>query len=129
MKNNKKNLADEWFHIGEEEFKFAKAGFEELHAFYPQICFQCQQAVEKHLKGFLVYHKKTFPKIHDLVSLLQLCAKIDKRLLKFTESANTLSQYYLVVRYPLEYPPASKKEAQEALDLAQEIISFIKTKI
>lgn len=129
MKNNKQNLSQEWFHIGEEELKFAQAGFKELEAFYPQICFQCQQAVEKYLKGFLVYHQKTFPKIHDLVNLLKLCARIDKDLLQFLESANTISQYYLVTRYPLEYPPASKKEAQEALGLAQEIINFIKTKV
>jgi len=40
-----------------------------------------------------------------------------------------LSQYYLVSRYPIEYPPANKKEAKEALEIAEEIINFIKIKL
>ena len=128
QQNNRK-LAQEWFDISNNEFNFAKAGFEELKAFYPQICFQCQQAVEKYLKGFLVYHKRKFPKIHDLTQLLRLCAKIDKNFFKFLEKVDILSQYYLVSRYPLEYPPAKKEQAKEALNIAKDIINFIKSKI
>ncbi len=124
-KNNSK-LAQEWFKIGQEELKFAKAAFEEFGAFYPQICFQCQQAVEKYLKGFLVYHQKTFPKIHDLFELIKLCSKIDKKFLKFSKKAAVNIQYYLVSRYPIEYSPATKKEAEEALKIATEIIEFTK---
>jgi len=71
QENNKK-LAQEWFNIGNNELGFARASFEELKAFYPQICFQCQQAVGKYLKGFLVYKNKKFPKTHDLSQLLKL---------------------------------------------------------
>jgi len=128
QENNKK-LSREWFDIGDNELGFAQAGFEELEAFYPQICFQCQQAVEKYLKGFLVYNKRRFPKIHDLAQLLRLCAKIDKSFLKFLEETDILSQYYLVSRYPLEYPPARKEQAKEALDISTNIINFIREKI
>lgn len=127
QKNNKK-LAKEWFDIGGNELGFAKAGFEELETFYPQICFQCQQAVEKYLKGFLVYNKRGFPKVHDLTQLLKLCAKIDKSFLKFLEEMDILSQYYLVSRYPLEYPPANKEQAKEALGVTINIINFIRRK-
>lgn len=71
--NNHQKLSREWFEIGENEFNFAKISLEELDAFYSQICFQFQQSVEKYLKGFLVYHKKKFPKIHDLTQLAKLC--------------------------------------------------------
>ncbi|MCM8801004.1 MAG: HEPN domain-containing protein [Candidatus Omnitrophica bacterium] len=113
MRRNHKRLAQEWFEIGDNEFGFAKAGFEELDAFYPQICFQCQQAVEKYFKGFLVYHKRRFPKIHDLTELAKLCAKIDKRFLDFLKETDILSQYYLTSRYPLEYRPAGKKKQKK----------------
>lgn len=128
LKNNSK-LANEWFKIGEEEFKFAQASFDEFNAFYPQICFQCQQAVEKCLKGFLVFHKKKFPKIHDLTQLAKLCGKLDKEFLKFLDKFSILSQYYLVARYPIEYPPAGKIQAKEALEIAREIIKFVKGKL
>jgi len=126
---NHKKLAQEWFDIGHNEFGFAKAGFENFKAFYPQICFQCQQAVEKYLKGFLVYHRKRFPKIHDLTELAKLCAKIDKGFLKFLKETDILGQYYLTSRYPLEYREAGRKEAGEALEIAKKIIIFVKNKV
>ncbi|MBU2578658.1 HEPN domain-containing protein [Patescibacteria group bacterium] len=127
--NNSKKLAKEWFKIGDNEFDFAKAGFEELNAFYPQICFLFQQAVEKYLKGFLVYYQKKFPKIHDLTELAKFCSKIDKEFLEFLPKTDILSQYYLTSRYPLEYREAGKKEAQEALEIAEEIINIIEIKL
>jgi HEPN domain-containing protein len=127
-KNNLK-LAKEWFKIGEEELKFAQASFKEFNSFYPQICFQCQQAVEKYLKGFLIYHKKKFPKIHDLVELIKLCSKIEKGLLKFLEDGAFLSQYYIRSRYPVEYPPATRNEAERCIEIAKRFINFIKTLI
>ena len=127
--NNHKKLAQEWFEIGENEFKFAKASFEELDAFYPQICFQFQQSAEKYLKGFLIYYGKTFPKIHDLTQLIKLCAKIDEEFLRFLDKTDILSQHYLTSRYPIEYPPAKKYEAEESFKIAEEIIDFVKVKI
>ena len=126
---NQKKLAQEWFDIGDNEFGFAKAGFTELKDFYPQICFQCQQAVEKYLKEFLIYHQKKFPKIHDLTQLAKLCANIDKDFLKFLKDTDILGQYYLTSRYPLEYPKAEENQAREALQIAEKIIRFVKSKI
>jgi len=125
-KNNRFKLAKEWFDIGEEKFNFAQSSFEEFNRFYPQICFQCQQTVEKYLKGFLVLHTKKVPRIHDLPELVKICSKINKEFSKFLEKASILSQFYIITRYPLEYPPAGKKEAEECLIIAEEIISFIK---
>lgn len=127
MKQNNKpkikesSLAEDWFRIGEEELRFARAGFEDLDAFYSQICFLCQQAGEKYLKGFLVFHKIKFPKIHDLTELVKLCAKIDKNFSKILDDASVLGQYYLIARYPIEYKEAGKKEAKEALMMAEKI--------
>ena len=128
QKNNKR-LAKEWFNIGKEELNFAQASFKELDAFYSQVCFLCHQAVEKYLKGFLVYHKGRFPKIHDLIELLKLCGKIDKEFLNFLEEIAILDQYYLVTRYPLAYPPAKKEQAKEALEVVEKIVNFINQRI
>lgn len=130
MNQKNKKLANEWFRIGDDEFGFAKAGFEDLEAFYPQICFLFQQAVEKYLKGFLVYNLKKFPKVHYLPQLLKLCAETNNDFLNFLDEANILTQYYLISRYPLtEFYPASQKEAKEAFKFAEKIIEFIKKQI
>lgn len=127
--NNHKKLAKEWLDIGRNDFNFAQISFKELSSFYPQICFLCQQAAEKHLKGFLIYHQRKFPKIHDLTQLVKLCAKIDKSFLEFLDLADRLSQHYLTSRYPLIYQIAEKKDAEEALSAAEKIINFIMKKI
>jgi HEPN domain-containing protein len=43
---------------------------------WDNVCFHAQQAAEKILKAFLVYHGQIPPKTHDCVSLLMDCAKI-----------------------------------------------------
>ncbi|MDR0522418.1 MAG: HEPN domain-containing protein, partial [Planctomycetaceae bacterium] len=45
---------------------------------WEDVCFHSQQAVEKALKGYLVQHGTDPPKIHDLVVLVQYCAKFDE---------------------------------------------------
>ncbi|OHA14102.1 MAG: hypothetical protein A2909_02805 [Candidatus Tagabacteria bacterium RIFCSPLOWO2_01_FULL_39_11] len=132
MKQNNKrkikesSLARDWFRIGENDLGFVKSGFKDLNAFFPQICFLCQQSAEKYLKGFLVFYKKGFPKIHDLTELVKLCSKIDKNFSKILKDADILSQYYLVVRYPTEYKEAGKLEAREAIETAKRIADFVK---
>lgn len=129
QKNNSKT-ADDWFRIGQDEFNFAKISFEELGSFYPQICFQFQQAVEKYLKGFLVYYNERFDRTHDLTQLLELCAKIDKDFLDYLDEVNYLGQFYFIARYPIvEYPPAGKKEALKALKYAESVIGLVKKKL
>ena len=44
---------------------------------YHTICFLCQSATEKLLKGFLIYHGWELKKTHDIVALLALCAEYD----------------------------------------------------
>jgi HEPN domain-containing protein len=54
--NGALTLAKEWFVKAKADLDFAKLGFKETKH-YGQICFLCQQAVEKYLKGFLVAHR------------------------------------------------------------------------
>ena len=42
------------------------------------VCFHCQQAVEKSLKGFLVYRCINFEWSHEIEYLINLCAAEDK---------------------------------------------------
>lgn len=48
---NSHQLAQEWFKKAQADIDFAKLGFKETEH-YGQVCFLCQQAVEKYLKGF-----------------------------------------------------------------------------
>lgn len=44
------------------------------------VCFHAQQAAEKFLKAFLVFHGRDLSKTHDLVALLARCAECEASL-------------------------------------------------
>jgi HEPN domain-containing protein len=64
------------------------------------ICFHAQQAVEKYLKGYLVYKKINPRAIHHLEEIAKDCAKFDKAFLRFLDECLILTRYYIETRYP-----------------------------
>jgi len=91
------------------------------------ICFHCQQAVEKYLKGFLVYRKVDFGKTHNLEYLRMQCSIIDASF--ETIALGNLSQYGVSVRYPDDFYMPTLEEADEAIVLAQQARDFVLGKI
>lgn len=121
MKDKKSELAKEWFRIGGEELNYAKAAFNDFDDFYSQMCVGCHQAVEKYLKGFLVYNNKKYPFTHDLIAILRRCSKIDKKFLDYIDDLKIITDYYIELRYPVNYPPRNKKDAKQAIEIAEKI--------
>lgn len=93
------------------------------------ICFLSQQMAEKYLKAFLVFYDKDFPKIHQLDTLLELCAKTDSSLLALKEEVVFLSDFYIVARYPGDYSSFSLENAKQAFKMASKIRDFILGKV
>ena len=131
MRNPKREsrIPKQWFAKAEADLGSAEILFREGGS-TDTICFLCQQAVEKYLKGYLILKKKKFGKIHDLAALLAVCGELDKEFLDWYKEAEKLTSYYIETRYPPDTPVSyTKKEAQEALKLAEEILEFVKKKI
>ena len=128
--NNKTNTESvtEWFDIADDDIAFAKASFEEFDEFYSQMCIQAHQATEKYLKGFLVFHKKSFPKVHDLAYFIEQCSKIDKEFNEYLDFCKKITDYYIYLRYPVTLPPRTKEQAKEAIEIAENIGYLAKTK-
>lgn len=125
MKNNSGKLAQEWFGLAENELGYAKLGLKYSDKFYSQVCIQCHQAVEKYLKGFLAYHGKKPARIHDLVKLLNDCTQIDKDSEQFLDDCRKITDYYVILRYPITVPPRTKEEAEQVLQIASSIEKFV----
>jgi HEPN domain-containing protein len=85
------------------------------------IVFHCQQAAEKTLKAFLVWHDRPFRRIHDLVELGQQCVALDASLEPLLRRAAPLTEYAWKFRYPGESEEPSKEEAEQALGVAREV--------
>ena len=89
--------------------------------------YHCQQAVEKTLKGFLVFHGKPFEKIHDLGKILEQAILVNAAFQEFADAADTLTPYSVAYRYPDEQGilEPSREEFDVALQHAQAIYDFV----
>lgn len=84
--------------------------------------FHCQQAVEKLLKAFLVWHDKPFRKTEELG---RACCTLDSGLTTLVDEAVPLTEYAWAFRYPGAAPAPTLDEAHSALDLATRIARAI----
>lgn len=64
------------------------------------VCYHCQQAAEKYLKAFLIFHEHSFPKTHDLLLLLEMGMKFEAMLEVHRELFESLNPYSVQFRYP-----------------------------
>ncbi len=89
------------------------------------VCFHAQQCVEKCLKALLVFQGIDFPKIHDLPELLALVPGSLRPILSAQEQER-LTDYATVTRYPGDWEPITRKDAEEAVELAREVREAIR---
>ena len=87
------------------------------------ICFHAQQAVEKFLKAFLIYHDIDFPKTHDLDYLILECRKIDNNFIDI--DLKSLSDFGVSIRYPDDFYVPGVNETREYIEISKEIQSRI----
>ncbi len=117
---------EQWLDVAEDDLKGAR-GFLSLEL-YRKIGYECQQAAEKALKGYLAFKKNPIIKIHDLVKLLELCMLIDTSFGKLLQAAESLNPFSTKFRYPCEYDIPNHAEAEELIKHAAKIVKFISKK-
>jgi HEPN domain-containing protein len=96
--------------------------------YYEDLCYQSQQAVEKALKGLLIYYEVEPEFTHNIGMLLN-------EIEKFTEipenikDATKLTKYAVMTRYPGEYDEITKENYEESIKIAKDCLEWIKNKI
>jgi HEPN domain-containing protein len=121
--DNKRVL--EWFRFGDNDLIVAEHSALTLRPPPLEIiCNHCQQAVEKYLKGYLIFQgAEEPPKTHNLMALCEMCSKSDPQFDSIVAKCNTLSAYGVQPRYPDEIY-IDEGRMQIALAYAKEIQSF-----
>lgn len=96
-------LVKEWFRYAEMDLASAKVLMETM---YPPpleiICYHCQQAAEKCLKGLLLAVNDDIEKTHDLVRLLNKLECYKPVPDEIYDIAENLTQFSTRTRYPQE---------------------------
>lgn len=118
-----------WLKKANDDINWTKHNLETKE--YSGACFSAQQAAEKALKGFLLYHNKPLRKVHDTVALLEDCLTIDGGFERLRKDAELLFPYYVETRYPFDDEQSffNRQKAEEAFKTAQEIVNFVEKKL
>lgn len=83
--------------------------------------YHCQQAAEKYLKAFLVYHGHRPPYTHSLEALLDLATGYENALEKLYDAVRPLAPFAVDIRYPGTSISATREEATTALTQARKV--------
>lgn len=117
--------------IAAEWFRFAQMDMDS--AIYLQnmrpvpievICYHCQQAAEKYLKGALAAGGVEIPRTHNLSELNTLCSTMDASFSELHNPCAALTVYGVAAKYP-EQIGICESDMKAAIAQAQKIQTFV----
>ncbi|MGZ8245254.1 HEPN domain-containing protein [Methylomagnum sp.] len=123
--DEKATLVKNWLIKAQHDLIAAKKLSLDLGICLDVAIYHCQQAGEKAIKGFLVFHDQPFPKTHDLRLLAQLALRIDSRFEQHQEAAEILTPYATEFRYPGDILEPTAEEMREALEKAEGLLDVV----
>jgi HEPN domain-containing protein len=117
MKN--RELVEGWLKRARSNLERAKAGKTSKEILFEDLCFDCQQAVEKSLKALLIHLNKVFPKTHSIGRIVELIEETGTDVPEEIKDSVVLTEYAVSTRYPGDYEPVLEEEYKAALEMAK----------
>ncbi|MBI3072792.1 MAG: HEPN domain-containing protein [Deltaproteobacteria bacterium] len=114
-----------WLAKASEDLRAAQLLANAATPLLDNAAFHAQQAVEKAMKGYLVWHDVVFRRTHDLTEVGQQCAGVDASLEPLCKRAERLSVFAWSSRYPGDPSEPDADEVRETLAVAQEVLDEV----
>jgi len=125
MNDVKVELTRNWLIKAKRDLLSAKQLAQAEEPLLDTAAYHCQQAAEKAIKAFLLFHDIRFEKTHDLNVLLSQASLIDPEFSRHREAGQILTPLAVEFRYPGEYIEPEPEEYKEAFVSATQIYNFI----
>ena len=113
--------ASDWLARAKGDLILAKGPLQQ-GAFLEDLCFHAQQAVEKAIKAFYVYHGLVFRYTHDLDELLTGLRSHGISIPAKVEDSIVLTTYAWEARYPGVTEPVTEEEYRILLPINREVV-------
>jgi HEPN domain-containing protein len=110
----------EWIALADEDLYSAKILNSAVRKPYEIICYHCAQAVEKYLKGYLIYNDIIPEKTHNLRFLNDLCAEKNNEFQHISALCASLNRFANDIRYPHKYD-VTETDALFSLDAVEKV--------
>lgn len=120
MDEAKREFVHAWLFKAQHDLVSAQRLAEGEDPLLDTAVYHCQQAAEKAVKGFLVYHNVRVRKTHDITLLGEEAAKIAANYAALDDGAKRLTEYAAEFRYPnMQLEPTQAEFEQAYQDAAQ----------
>jgi HEPN domain-containing protein len=119
----------EWLIKARHDLDSARVISEQLPDYYDMIAFHCQQSIEKSIKAYLILLDIEFKPVHDLGYLLNLLETKDNSFERYYLRVDEISRYAVQIRYPDSIIELSNQQIHDAIKLAEELYTVIRSKI
>ncbi len=94
------------------------------------VAFHCQQAIEKALKGYLLFKIGRHFDGHNLTFLCRQAANVDDRFVSYLAESTALNNYYIETRYPTDVPfTITEVQEHNILTMAEDMFSVIRQEL
>jgi HEPN domain-containing protein len=120
-------LTREWLRKADDDRRLAAAASRLRPPLHDGVCFHCQQAVEKYLKGLLHEHGQPTPKVHVLDDLINRLLPLDPTLKPLRRPVSGLTKFAVQYRYPRLR--ATKRQAQAALRVVERVRAEVRRRL
>jgi HEPN domain-containing protein len=114
---------ESWIDRAKSSYELSKANISTI-IYFEDLCYQVQQAVEKSLKGVLIYFGVEPEFTHNIGILLN---EIEKHIEipDDVKKAMDLTNYAVQTRYPGEYDEITKEEYENSLRIAKNCLDWV----
>lgn len=92
----------DWLYYATIDLRVAQKLTDDKHC-YNTIAFHCQQAIEKAMKGYLLWKRNRFYDGHNLPFLCKQCMHDDQSFTKWLPNCVQITRYYIEARYPADF--------------------------
>jgi len=117
-------FVNEWLKYAQRDYDIALHLSESFHPLPTEnICYNCQQAIEKTLKAILITLVGNYPKTHDIRELHQLCKEAGTDFGLTSSITRTLTRFATKSRYPDDVYDFTDKDTEIGLKYAEQILS------
>ena len=118
---------EEWINRAKSSLELAQAKVIQ-YTYYEDLCFQSQQAVEKALKGLLIFYGVEPEFTHDIGLLLNKLEEIAE-IPENVKIATNVTKYAVHTRYPGEYDDVTKEEYEKSVEIAKACLDWVEKTI
>jgi HEPN domain-containing protein len=96
---------------------------------FEDYCFDAQQAAEKAVKAVFILNGASFKFVHDLGQLLKGLSAAGVKVPKYLLTADRLTRYAVLTRYPGFSAPVTKTQHTRAVRIAARVVAWAERQI